>query len=611
MPSASIPLEIDEERRELRGGGRVLTPQPRVFDLIAYLARYRDRVVPKEELLEKLWAEVIVTDASLQRAVSLARSACEELGVVGAIRTYARQGYRFVLGRFEPVESNRSRPPAANGASPELIEARASYAAAKWEQAIAQLHAVDLREGLLAEDLRRWAHAAQCAGWMPQVALPLERAVAAYAARGDVCRAGWVAILLCQIYLDDRDPVAAKGWLHRATRLLEGNPDSREYGYLNYLWARFGRAASEYDPALAAARRAHELGRKHADPDLENLGLYYTGDILLTMGRVDEGMALMDEAGVAVRSCSVSPVCGSIIYCGVISIAMVRADWERASRWADVFQAWCEEHGAHALPGLCRLHRAEVLIVRGALSEAQREGENARVELAIRSPWIEGEAWRVLGDIHLGKGNLKAAEEAYLRAHEFGWDTQPGFSLLELERGNTAQALRLITRALDDRTWSGHQRRGLLLAHCVVIALRAGDENQARVALAELDANPPLWSTSALRALVTFARGETVARETPAEAVALMRSAIQQWLAIESPLPAAQARCRLAELFIAAGDFATAEMELSAAANAFARAGAEASLDHCRAISRKLASTTESPPPRRRRSHPVASDRVG
>src|ERR1700755_700711 len=88
-------LEIDEQARELRAAGRVATPQPRVFDVIAYLARHRHRVVPKGELLDKLWPGVTVTDASLQRAVSVARSTCAGLGAVDAIRTFSRCGYRF------------------------------------------------------------------------------------------------------------------------------------------------------------------------------------------------------------------------------------------------------------------------------------------------------------------------------------------------------------------------------------------------------------------------------------------------------------------------------------------------------------------------------------
>ncbi len=92
-----VSFEIDEGTREVRSGGRVLEVQPRVFDLLAFLARHRDRVVPKDELLDGVWPGVVVADGSLQRAVSLARSALASAGVENAIRTFARTGYRLCV----------------------------------------------------------------------------------------------------------------------------------------------------------------------------------------------------------------------------------------------------------------------------------------------------------------------------------------------------------------------------------------------------------------------------------------------------------------------------------------------------------------------------------
>ena len=91
-------FEIDENQREFRARGRVVRLQPKVFDLLSYLATHRNRVVPKDELLRAVWPGVIVSDGSLQRAISLARSALEDAGVENAIRTFPRQGYRMVVG---------------------------------------------------------------------------------------------------------------------------------------------------------------------------------------------------------------------------------------------------------------------------------------------------------------------------------------------------------------------------------------------------------------------------------------------------------------------------------------------------------------------------------
>ena len=86
---------IDPERGELSRAGRVVAVQPKPFALLVHLVAHRDRVVPKEELLETLWPDAVVTDSSLTRAVSLARKALGE-GAGERLRSVARRGYRFV-----------------------------------------------------------------------------------------------------------------------------------------------------------------------------------------------------------------------------------------------------------------------------------------------------------------------------------------------------------------------------------------------------------------------------------------------------------------------------------------------------------------------------------
>src|SRR5690349_3476875 len=130
--------ELDEARRALRVQGRELTLQPRVFEVLCYLVRHRDRVVPKEELLAALWPGSVVVDNALQRSVSLVRAALAEAGLPQAVRTYARLGYRFCLddcSEDEPgaaavaVAASALAPPGADSA---LAEAHAAAARCDW-----------------------------------------------------------------------------------------------------------------------------------------------------------------------------------------------------------------------------------------------------------------------------------------------------------------------------------------------------------------------------------------------------------------------------------------------------------------------------------------------
>ncbi|MGD8869693.1 MAG: AAA family ATPase, partial [Gemmatimonadales bacterium] len=91
------PFELDPERRELRRAGEVVRIQPRPLDLLLYLARHHERVVPRVELLDALWNGVQVNDEALSFAVHQARRAVGDDGARQAvIRTVSRRGFRFV-----------------------------------------------------------------------------------------------------------------------------------------------------------------------------------------------------------------------------------------------------------------------------------------------------------------------------------------------------------------------------------------------------------------------------------------------------------------------------------------------------------------------------------
>jgi len=571
-------FEIDESKRELRVDGRVVAVQPRIFDVLAYLARHRERVVPKEELLEAVWPGVIVTDASLQRAISLARVALGEQGG-RAIRTYPRKGYRL----NEEGEAGVSA-----GAKPGVEAARAAYAAGDWETVLKILREVDDLEGLVGEDLQRCAHAAQCVGRPREAIELLERAVAAYTVRGERRAAAWVAVLLAHLRFEWREPILAKGWVHRAERLLEGEGRCRESGYLRFVQARLALVENDAEKGAELADEARRIGVEVGDVDLEAVGLIFVGEAQLIAGNVAEGLAAIDEAAAAVAANNVSSWAGGLVYCGVIFLSMTRADWHRAAEWSGQFTRWCEGRGAAAYPGLCRMHRAEVCAVRGDLAEAEREIRLTLENLAKHAPWAEGDAWMVLGEIAMARGDHAKAREAFVRAHELGWDAQFQLGMLRLAEGEPAEAEALLARAIASDAWACRVHRGRALVHYAIVAARAGHLEKARSALAAIDERPELVSTSAMQALLEQARGELAAAEgRTSEAVKHLRESARRFQAIDAPLAAAQSRCRLAGVLAESGDRESAAMELAAARAVFRGAGAEGMLAQCEAMRAK------------------------
>ena len=63
-------FELSAESYELRRAGESVRVEPRVFEVLAYLVAHRDRVVSKEELLEKLWPDRFVSESALTRALA-------------------------------------------------------------------------------------------------------------------------------------------------------------------------------------------------------------------------------------------------------------------------------------------------------------------------------------------------------------------------------------------------------------------------------------------------------------------------------------------------------------------------------------------------------------
>jgi TolB-like protein len=88
---------LDIERRELRRGTELISVEPKVFDLLAFLVQQRHRVVSKNDLLQAIWGGRIVSESALTTRINAARRAISDNGSAQRlIRTFTRKGIRFV-----------------------------------------------------------------------------------------------------------------------------------------------------------------------------------------------------------------------------------------------------------------------------------------------------------------------------------------------------------------------------------------------------------------------------------------------------------------------------------------------------------------------------------
>ncbi len=114
-------VELDTERFSVTRDGQPVSVEPKVFDLLVFLIRHRDRLVTRDQLFDELWPGQVVSENVLSNDIKLARAVLGDDGNQQKyIRTVRGRGYQFV-GEVQEIDST-SRPAeaaAANAPSPE------------------------------------------------------------------------------------------------------------------------------------------------------------------------------------------------------------------------------------------------------------------------------------------------------------------------------------------------------------------------------------------------------------------------------------------------------------------------------------------------------------
>ena len=119
-------FELDTAHFELREAGERTAVEPQVFDLLVFLARNANRTVTREEVFAAIWGNRIVSDSALSSQIKAARRAVGDDGVSQhTIATLHGRGFRFVAA-IENVDSD-----AVNGGADERVEKEPSPVALK------------------------------------------------------------------------------------------------------------------------------------------------------------------------------------------------------------------------------------------------------------------------------------------------------------------------------------------------------------------------------------------------------------------------------------------------------------------------------------------------
>jgi ATP/maltotriose-dependent transcriptional regulator MalT len=433
-----------------------------------------------------------------------------------------------------------------------------------------------------------------------------ERAFRGYRSRGDDRSAARVAVWMAWDSAAFRgEEGVAKGWLQRARRLLEGQPDSPEHAFLAARDAVFTLLDDgDPDAAEALAREAIRVAQAIGAIDYEMVGRALLGFAMITSGRVTEGLRELDEVSAAILAGELTDrLLIALAGCYLIGACDRARDHGRAVQWCERVKEHSRKWGLKPLFAVCRTQYASVCMWRGAWDEAERELTSACDELAICRPAMTTDGLARLGELRRRQGRLDEAASLLDRSggHPIA---SLGRAALALDRNDRQSAVELAERHLRRLPVKNRTERAAALE--VLIRAHAspghqGDLVRARIALDELRSiaaaanTPPLLASASLAAgLMSLAAGELeTSRREFEDAVDLFEKS-------GAPFEAAHARVHLASVLGRLGRTDAALGEIDRAREALTRLDARLELAAADAVRLRLtsANTAETDTPR-------------
>ena len=240
---------------------------------------------------------------------------------------------------------------------------------------------------------------------------------------------------------------------------------------------RGGQAGGDPAEAERHARAALDIAQALGDPDVECMALAQIGRAVVSAGRVEEGMGLLDEAmAVALGGETSDPLACGDACCTTLVVCDQLADLRRASEWCAAVVEFTERRHFTPVQSWCRSIYGAVLVRAGdweraetVLTEALRLHQDRRraggralplsvlAELRLRQGRDE-EAARLLEGIEHEPAALAAARGAAHAARRGGDGARPA-GRLGSRRAGRGQAARAARRRGARRRASSRRRR--------------------------------------------------------------------------------------------------------------------------------------------------------
>ena len=343
------------------------------------------------------------------------------------------------------------------------------------------------------------------------------------------------------------DWAVRNGWLARARSMLLGaGDDGPERG-----WVLIIDAFAEPDAQIRETylREAISVGRRWTDPDIEFLALGYLGGLYVITDRVDQGLALSDEALAALCAGELSELATvDEIYCGLLWACEMVNDVGRADQWMRLAAERIRR--SNVVAAFCRAHYGGILTAAGRWAEAESELMEATRRFSDGMPERRASALIRLANLRLRQGRLDEAGEL-LRGLDWHPDAVLCLAALHLARGETALAREHLERrtqigAGEVPTVGESIMVGPLLALLVEVHL-AEDDVDSAVRIAERLSHLAGGQRSPyLRAAASMATGRVRLAGGAADAHVHLQEAVAAFGRAQLPMEVARARVELA-----------------------------------------------------------------
>ncbi len=391
-----------------------------------------------------------------------------------------------------------------------------------------------------------------------------ERAFAARRRAGDADGAGRCARMLSWIHGSVLgDWAVGEGWLGRAIDVLSQSSSSTASG-----WVELIRAGGEPDVEARQARlrRALDIGRQSGAADMEFEALGWLGLTDVFAGRIQSGLALLDQSLTAVCAGEVEELYvieGNC--CGMLWACELATDVARAEQWMRAVHQLRERRGLVTMAAFCLAHQGAILTSAGRWTEAEAVLVRAHRMFPARSTRMNRRAVALLAELRLRQGRLEEAGEL-LADLDRDLDALRPLARLHLARGKLVLARDFLERALAAPLEGTNDAP--LLGLLVELALREGHLDEAGRAADRL-ADVASSGGEAMAAMAALARGRVAAATDEPETRALLDAAIDGFTRTGMPLEAAIARLEVArvlsvdrpEVAVAEAKIALAEFE--------------------------------------------------